>query len=146
MIMKSKVTGDSFLQSSLKIFFLVCAGILFAIALSAFVTHDLIDALKQKISSPVLILYAEIIGFLSPGPRYIIYPFLVKLKEFGLGAGVIVALISGHVLIEPSTAFMEAAFFGYRFPIKRFFISFVLTFLLGLFTLFLTDYVGWRIL
>jgi len=146
MKMKSINRGDSFLESSLKIFVLVGAGILFAIALSAFVTHDLIDALKQRISSPVLILYAEIIGFVSPGPRYIIYPFLVKLKDFGLGAGVIVALISGHVLIEPSTAFVEAAFFGYKFPVKRFFISFVLVFLLGLFTVFLTDYVGWRIL
>jgi len=146
MKMKSINRGDSFLESSLKIFVLVGAGILFAIALSAFVTHDLIDALQQRISSPVLILYAEIIGFVSPGPRYIIYPFLVKLKDFGLGAGVIVALISGHVLIEPSTAFVEAAFFGYKFPVKRFFISFVLVFLLGLFTVFLTDYVGWRIL
>ena len=146
MTMNSSDTAAFFRESLTKTLLLVCAGILFAIALSAFVTHDLIDALKQRISDPVLILYAEVIGFISPGPRYIIYPFLVKLKDLGVGAGIIVALISGHVLIEPSTALMEAAFFGYRFPIKRFFISFVLTFLLGLFTLFLTDYVGWRIL
>jgi len=135
-----------FLGIAVKTFVLTFAGLLFAIALSAFVTHDLINALKQRISDPVLILYAETIGFISPGPRYIIYPLLVKLKDLGIGAGIIVAFISGHVLIEPSTALLEVAFFGYRFPVKRFIISFVLVFLIGLFTVFITDFVGWKIL
>ena len=134
-----------FISTLLRTVFLVGAGVIFALTLSAFITPDLINILKKNISAPVLILYAELIGFISPGPRYIIYPILAKLMELSVGAGVIIALISGHVLIEPSTVFIEAGFFGYRFPIKRFIISFLLTLLAGMLTVILTDSFGWSI-
>ena len=99
------------------------------------------NELKQKIPLPLQVIYAELIGFISPGPRYILYPILIKLKEFGVNYGVIIALISGHVLIEPSTIFVEAGFFGIRFPIKRFVVSFIVTFLAGIITVILNHYI-----
>jgi len=116
--------------------FLVCAGLLFAITLGSLMKIEVVNVLKQSIPLPLQLLYAELIGFISPGPRYIIYPILIKLKEFGINLGVIIALISGHVLIEPSTFFVEVGFFGIRFPIKRFAVSLVITYLAGVITIF----------
>lgn len=120
--------------------FLVCAGVFFAITLSNLINIESVNLLKQNIPLPLQIVYAELIGFISPGPRYILYPILIKLKEFGINTGVIIALISGHVLIEPSTVFVEAGFFGYRFPIKRFIVSLIVTFFAGMVTVFLARY------
>jgi len=121
-----------FNQKLWRTLFLVCAGVLFAVTLSSLINIESVNLLKQKVALPLQIIYAELIGFISPGPRYILYPILIKLQEFGVNIGVIIALISGHVLIEPSTVFVEAGFFGYRFPIKRFVVSLIVTFLAGM--------------
>ena len=121
-----------FNQKLWRTLFLVCAGVLFAVTLSSLINIESVNLLKQKVALPLQILYAELIGFISPGPRYILYPILIKLQEFGVNIGVIIALISGHVLIEPSTVFVEAGFFGYRFPIKRFVVSLIVTFSAGM--------------
>jgi len=126
--------------------FVVGAGALFSVALGAFIRPDAVSALKAKVRYPLQVIYAELIGFISPGPRYVSYPILVKLKELGVDAGIIIALISSHVLIEPSTSLMEAGFFGYRFPVKRFLVSLILVFLAVMFTKLLVDCFGWRLL
>ena len=143
---KAKEITRYFFRKLWRTLFLVSAGLVFAITLSAFISPELIEGLKKNISPPLLIIYAELIGFIAPGPRYIIYPILTKLAEFGVSIGVIIALIGGHVLIEPSTAFIEAGFFGYRFPVKRFIVSFIVTFLAGMLTVILYNYFGLRIL
>ncbi|MCK5145392.1 hypothetical protein KAR48_01485 [bacterium] len=116
---------------------LVFAGLMFALTLSSIINVDVVKNLNNQIKNPILILYAELLGFIAPGPRYILYPILVQLKEYGVGYSIIIALISGHVLIEPSTIFMEYGFMGYRFPLKRFIASFIVTYLAGLLTYFI---------
>ncbi|KAA3616244.1 MAG: hypothetical protein DWQ05_10895 [Calditrichaeota bacterium] len=128
-----------FLTQLWKTVFLVSAGLLFALTLGSYVDNSLIESIKQNINIPMQILYAELIGFVSPGPRYILYPILATLRDYGIGTGVIIALLSGHVLIEPSTFFVEVGFFGYRFPLKRFLISLLVTFFAGLLTTFIID-------
>lgn len=100
---------------------------------------DIVLSLQNSIYLPLQILYAELVGFISPGPRYILYPILATLKDLGVSTGVIVALISGHVLIEPSTFFVESGFFGFRFPLKRFIVAFIITFLAGFVTTFIIN-------
>ncbi len=100
---------------------------------------DIVSSLQNSIYLPLQIFYAEVAGFLSPGPRYILYPILATLKELGVSTGVIIALISGHVLIEPSTFFVESGFFGFRFPLKRFIVALVITFLAGYVTTFIIN-------
>jgi hypothetical protein len=126
--------------------FVVAAGAVFAVALGAFIKPDAVAALKARVSYPLMVVYAELIGFISPGPRYISYPILVKLSDLGVDAGIIIALVSGHVLIEPSTTLMEAGFFGYRFPLKRFLVSLIVTFLAVMLSKLLLDSLGWRLL
>jgi len=135
-----------FLKTLCKTLFLVSAGLVFAITLGALVRPESVDWVKQNISAPLLIVWAELIGFIAPGPRYIIYPILVKLIEMGVSTGAIIALIGGHVLIEPSTCLVETGFFGWRFPFKRFLVSFIITFLAGMFTVILESYLGVSIL
>jgi uncharacterized membrane protein YraQ (UPF0718 family) len=135
-----------FLKSLPKNLFLVFAGTVFAISLSAFITQEAVNELTSNIGDSLLVIYAALIGFVSPGPRYIIYPILLKLKDFGVHPAVIISLVSGHVLIEPSTAMMEAGFFGIKFPIKRFFVSLLIAIFAGMITLIVVNYFGWKIL
>ena len=129
-----------------KTMFLVGAGLVFAISLSVFIQTESIEWVNENINIAFQIFYAEMIGFIAPGPRYIIYPILVKLVEMGVGSGVIITLIGGHVLIEPSTSLVESGFFGWRFPLKRFLVSFIITYLAGLVTVVLEVYCGLNIL
>lgn len=140
--MKPKIEdiGMYFLINLLKSLFLVGAGLFFALVISEFINVDIISKLNAKIHPVTQIIYAELLGFVSPGPRYIIYPIIAKLKEFGVETAVIIALIGGHVLIEPSTTFVEVGFFGWRFPVKRFIASFIVTFLAGFVTIYLWRY------
>ena len=118
---------------------LVSSGILFAIVLGSLIDVEIVAKMQKNISLPFQIIYTESIGFISPGPRYILYPLLAALKESGVNTYIIIVFISSHVLIEPSTFFIESGFFGYRFPLKRFVVAFSITFLAGLATYFLID-------
>lgn len=146
MMEENKAKTEYVLRTLIKTLFLTSAGLALAISLGAFIREGFGTELEEKVGSSWLIVWAELIGFLSPGPRYVLYPILVKLAEAGVGAGAIVALIGGHVLIEPSTSLVEAGFFGWRFPVKRFIVSFIVTFLAGMLTVLLESRWGLDIL
>ena len=63
-----------------------------------------------------------------------------------MGPAILLAFISGHVLIEPATFFIETGFFGWKFSVKRLLVSFIVTVLAGLLTILMYRYVGWKIL
>lgn len=136
---KIKEVSDYFFSHLWGTLFLVGSGLFFALTLGSLLNADIISSFQNSISLPLQIIYAQLIGFISPGPRYIIYPILATLKDLGISTGVIIALISGHVLIEPSTFFVESGFFGYRFPLKRFIVAFIITFLAGFVTTFIIN-------
>ena len=123
-----------FFSNLWKTLLLVSSGIFFALTIGSFLNMEIVSSLQKEISLPLQIIYAELIGFVSPGPRYILYPILATLKDAGISMSIIIALISGHVLIEPSTFFVESGFFGYKFPLKRFLAAFIVTFLAGIIT------------
>ncbi len=133
------VVSNYFFSRLWRTLILVGAGLFFALTLGSFLDVDIVSSLQNSIYLPLQIFYAEVTGFLSPGPRYILYPILAKLQELGVSTGVIIALISGHVLIEPSTFFVESGFFGFRFPLKRFIVAFIITFLAGYVTTFIIN-------
>ncbi len=114
-----------------KTLFLVGGGLAFALALGGFLDEGVLADAEQGISESLQVVYATLLGFVAPGPRYIIYPVLAKLNQAGLGTAAIISMICGHVLIEPSTAMLEAGFFGWRFPAKRFVVSLVITLAAG---------------
>ena len=125
-----------------KTMFLVGGGLAFALAFGSLLNNESMLTLKNSIAEPLQIVVSALIGFVAPGPRYIIYPLLAKLFEMGLSLSVIYALVVGHVLIEPSTAMLESGFFGWRFPLKRFAVSLVIT-LAAAELMLLLDYMDW---
>lgn len=135
-----------FLRRLSRTVFVVGAGALFAIALGAFIRPDAVAALKARVPYPLRVICAELLAFLSPEPRYMSYPILAKLSHLGVDGGIIIALVSGHVLIEPAASLMEIGFFGYRFPLKRFLVSLILIFFAAMLTRLLMDSFGWRLL
>ncbi len=132
----------SYFKLLAKTMFLVGGGLAFALAFGSLLDNDSMLTLKNSIAEPLQVVISALMGFVAPGPRYIIYPLLAKLFEMGMSLAVIYALVVGHVLIEPSTAMLEGGFFGWRFPVKRFAVSLVIT-LLAAELLLLLDYAGW---
>ena len=130
------------LQKLLKTMFLITMGIIFATSISAFISKDMIVSLQNEMPVVFRIMLAEIIGFIAPGPRFIIYPVIAELISYGVKSYVLVALISGHVIIEPLTMFLEAGFFGILFPIKRIIVAFITIFMVAILAWFLTSVVG----
>jgi uncharacterized membrane protein YraQ (UPF0718 family) len=143
---KGKEALSFFFKSLTRTLFLVGAGILFASAISAFITPDIVRVFRDGVSEVLGIMAATLVGFAMPGPRYVLYPVFVELYRAGLGPAILVAFISGHVLVEPATFLIEMGFFGWRFPVKRLVVSFVVTVLAGLLTILVYRYAGWRIL
>jgi uncharacterized membrane protein YraQ (UPF0718 family) len=125
--------------------FLLTAGVVFAIVFSSYLSPGWIRNLQEGTNSFLLLVYAALVGFVLPGPRYILYPILARLAVLGLSPAIIITLICGHVLIEPSTFFIEAGFFGFRFPLKRFLASLVIALAAGVITVFVTTTLGWSI-
>ncbi len=137
---KEKKFSKVFWPEFFRAFVLVAGFSLFAFSFSAFADEGLFKLINTKIAPFFQIIIAEIVGFLAPGPRYWIYPVLRVLAKSGVEAAVIIALIGGHVLIEPATSILEAGYFGWRFPLKRFIASFIVIYILGVLTLLLTNY------
>lgn len=133
---------NSYLRLLAKTMFLVGGGLAFALAFGSLLDKEAMLTLKDNVSEPLQVVISALIGFVAPGPRYIIYPVLAKLFEMGLNLAVIYALVVGHVLIEPSTAMLEAGFFGWRFPLKRFTVSLIIT-LAAAELMLLLEYAGW---
>lgn len=79
------------------------------------------------------IILATILGYLFPGPRYIIYPIAQFLLEKGAAVSVVLVLIFSQQLIDvPDGMFIEIKMFGWRFFIIRLIVSTVLCIIAGL--------------
>lgn len=142
----SKTTQLELFASIARTLFLITGGVLFAAALGSYLSPDWIHSVQQETNSFLLLVYATLGGFAAPGPRYALYPVLARLAKLGLNPALIVALISGHVLIEPSTFLIEIGLFGLRFPLKRFAVSLVVAIAMGLLTMLISQALGWTIL
>lgn len=126
-----------FAKRCIRIIFLVSAGVFFSLTLSSIISINIANQISTHLHFTIQILYAALLGFLLPGPRYALYPLLTNMVNLGFNYSVIFALICGHVLIEPSTAIIETGMFSYKFPIKRFIISLLLTFLFSVLTYYI---------
>lgn len=140
------VKYNKMLTSIARTLFLLTAGVVFAIVFSSYLSPNWIRNLQEGTNSFLLLVYAALAGFVLPGPRYILYPILARLTVLGLSPAIVITLICGHVLIEPSTFFIEAGFFGFRFPVKRFLASLAIALAAGIVTMLITTNLGWSIL
>ncbi|MCD6490843.1 MAG: permease [Candidatus Njordarchaeia archaeon] len=93
---------------------------------------EIIEIYLSSASFPIGILIATILGFLFPGPRYIIYPIAKFLLDNGASISVALVLIFSQQLIDvPEGMFVEINILGWRFFISRLIISILLCIIAG---------------
>lgn len=77
------------------------------------------------------LLYATVLGILTPGPIYAIYPIVFSLKRKGVPNHVVVSYITGQTIIGPARIPFEVGLLGVKFFIYRVILSVIIGFLAG---------------
>ncbi len=72
-----------------------------------------------------------IVGIITPGPIYAIYPLVFVLKEKGMSEENIVTFMTAQMMTGPARAPLEIGFFGLGFYLLRVILAFFLSILAG---------------
>lgn len=92
---------------------------------------DLARILNERVSG---IVKASLIGLITPGPIYVIFPLAGKLKEKKVKPSILIPLITGQSSIGPIRLFIEAGIFGLPFITARLIGAFLISILSGILT------------
>lgn len=107
----------------------------FAIIISSLI-HFLIPAefveRHLKRNKFIYLVYAAILGILTPGPVYAIYPIVVVLKKKGVQNSILVSYLTGQTIIGPARIPFEVGIFGAKFFIYRVVLSIAMGTLAGI--------------
>jgi len=109
--------SGKFIVKSLPLFFL-------AVLLIGFLTIVLFPDQETILvlfgNENIGILWATLLGFLLPGPRYAIYPLAEVILVAGGSVGAVMALIASQQLIDvPEGCFIEIKYLGNKFFLAR---------------------------
>jgi len=69
------------------------------------------------------LLYATVLGVMTPGPVYAMYPIVFSLKKKGIQDHILVSYITGQTMIGPARISLEIGLLGFNFFIWRVIIS-----------------------
>ncbi|MFQ5987735.1 MAG: permease [Dehalococcoidia bacterium] len=109
------------------------AALAFASLLQTWISSEIVATYLGGRSGLWAIFIATMLGFIIPGPRYIIYPIAAFLLSSGASIGAVTAIICGQQMLDmPEAGFIEIKLFGFRFSMIRTAISVVAIFLAGL--------------
>jgi uncharacterized membrane protein YraQ (UPF0718 family) len=78
------------------------------------------------------LLFAGVLGILTPGPVYAIYPVVFALKQKGVQNPILVSYITGQTIIGPARIPFEVGLFGLHFFAYRLFLAVVIAPLAGM--------------
>ncbi|MEA2096345.1 MAG: permease [Candidatus Cloacimonadota bacterium] len=84
--------------------------------------------------------YATLLGVLTPGPVYAIYPIVIVLKKKGIQNPILVAFLTGQTIIGPARAPFEIGFFGLKFYIYRILLALIMGPIAALLFIFLSKF------
>ena len=73
----------------------------------------------------VYLFYATLLGILTPGPVYAIYPIVLTLKSKGIKNPLLVSYLAGQTIIGPARIPFELGFFGLKFLLYRIFLALI---------------------
>jgi uncharacterized membrane protein YraQ (UPF0718 family) len=65
------------------------------------------------------LLYATVLGIMTPGPVYAMYPIVFSLKSKGIQDHILVSYITGQTMIGPARISLEIGLLGFNFFIWR---------------------------
>ncbi|NQT65105.1 MAG: permease [FCB group bacterium] len=84
--------------------------------------------------------YATLLGVLTPGPVYAIYPIVIVLKKKGIKNPILVAFLTGQTIIGPARAPFEIGFFGLKFYFYRIILALIMGPIAALLFIFLSKF------
>ena len=133
LIAPDKVTGSlrSNFTLGLKILALSVVAVIISVAVSFLVPPDFAEKHLAGGRTKHLV-YATILGILTPGPVYAIYPIVFALKKKGVQNGILVSYITGQTLMGPARVPLEIGVMGLRFFLYRLLLSLLMGPLAGL--------------
>ena len=109
----------------IKIIYLTGVAIAISTAIHFLIPEDL--ARKHlKNNKLIYLFYATLLGVLTPGPVYAIYPIVLELRRKGVGNAILVAYLTGQTIIGPARAPFEIGFFGLKFYLFRILLALIM--------------------
>ncbi len=116
---------------SIKILALTMVAVVISVAIHYLVPQDFAE---KHLSENKLryLFYATLLGILTPGPVYAIYPVVLALKKKGIQNPIIVSYITGQTIIGPARVPFEVGLFGIKFFAYRLMLSVIMGPLAGL--------------
>ena len=69
------------------------------------------------------LLYATVLGVITPGPVYAMYPIVFSLKKKGIQNHILVSYITGQTMVGPARISLEIGLLGFNFFIWRVILS-----------------------
>jgi len=97
-----------------RILLLSIVAVFISVAIHRLVPEDFAERHLQGNKFRYLV-YAALLGILTPGPVYAIYPVVLALKNKGVRNPILVSYITGQTIIGPARVPLEVGFFGIDF-------------------------------
>lgn len=119
-----QLISDNF-EITFKILYLTCFAVVISTAIHFLVPADFVKD-KLKDNKLIYLFYASILGILTPGPVYAIYPILLVMKQKGINNAILVSYITGQTIVGPARIPFEVGLFGIEFFIYRVLLSLVM--------------------
>lgn len=89
--------------------------------------------------------FAGVLGILTPGPVYAIYPIVLALRHKGVQNPILVSYITGQTIIGPARIPFEVGLFGLDFFLYRLALAVVIAPLAGLLYILLSKWLPDRV-
>ena len=109
---------SSNMEVIIKIIYLTGFAIVISTVIHFLIPEDLAEK-HLKNNKLIYLFYASLLGILTPGPIYAIYPIVLELRRKGVGNAILVAYLTGQTIIGPARAPFEIGFFGLKFYLYR---------------------------
>jgi uncharacterized membrane protein YraQ (UPF0718 family) len=141
LISPDKVT-DTFVQNVgllAKTLIATLAAVGISVAIHYYLPDDFAERYLSRNEFRYL-LYAGILGILTPGPLYAIYPIVLALKAKGIRNAILVSYITGQAIIGPARTPFEVGLFGIDFFAYRLLLSLVMAPLAGMLYILLSRF------
>jgi uncharacterized membrane protein YraQ (UPF0718 family) len=123
----------------IKILYLTGFAIVISTAIHFLIPEDLAKN-HLKDNKLIHLFYATLLGVLTPGPVYAIYPIVLELRRKGVGNAMLVAYLTGQTIIGPARAPFEIGFFGLKFYAYRILLALIMGPVAGILFIFLSKF------
>ena len=127
------------MDMALKILLLSIGAALVSVAIHYLIPTAFVERHLQGNKLRYLV-YATLLGTLTPGPVYALYPVMLALRKKGVQNPVLVSFITGQTIIGPARAPLEIGLFGVTFFAYRFVLAVVIGPLAGLLYILLSKW------